>query len=94
MMWWGDGDWSIGSWLVMSLMMLTFWGLLAGLIVALVRGRSQPRDTSGAHHQSSHRPEDVLADRFARGEIDEEEFTRRRSVLHATHDSSHPTGTA
>jgi putative membrane protein len=83
MMWWGHGHWSVGDWLAMSLMLLAFWGLLVVLVVSLVR-----RPAGVAKDPSPERPatgsaDDVLAERFARGEINEDEFTRRRALLHA-----------
>jgi putative membrane protein len=77
-----DGSWGIGGWLAMSLMMVVFWGGLIALVVFLVRGV----DRSG---QSPMMPppdrdaDQLLAERYARGEIDEDEFTRRREVLRA-----------
>jgi len=75
MMWWPDhGGWGWGGWLAMTLTMLAFWGLVAWVVVSLVRqpgGRREPgRDT-----------EEILAERFARGEIDEDEFRQRRAAL-------------
>jgi len=63
-----------GGWLVMTLTMVVFWGGLATVIVLLLRRPvASPReDTSAA----------ILAERFARGEIDETEYERRRQVLH------------
>lgn len=71
MMYWGNGDWNWAAWLAMTVSMVLFWGLVAWLVVSVVR---QPGDT----HPS---PEAVLGDRFARGEIDEEEYRRRRDAL-------------
>jgi putative membrane protein len=78
MMWWDHG-WGWGDWLGMSLMMLVFWGVVIGLIVTLVRNRS----TSDAA-VSPRQAEDVLAERFARGEIDEAEYQDRLRVLRGT----------
>jgi putative membrane protein len=61
----------------MSLMMLVFWGAIIALIVWLVRSWSAKQDTT----PPSARPEDVLAERFARGEIDEAEYQDRLRVL-------------
>ena len=49
--------------------------LIVAAIVALVR------HFSAAKHEGAASAERVLADRFARGEIDEEEFLRRRTAL-------------
>ena len=65
----------------MSVGMLLFWGLVIGGVVLLVRraGRADPADVQSP---VSPTPEEVLAGRFARGEIDEREYTGRRSMLH------------
>ncbi len=74
MYWWPDGGWGWAAWLTMTLTMLAFWGLLAWVVVALARRPSgQPTSRPTA--------EEVLAERFARGEIDEEEYRRRREML-------------
>lgn len=78
-----DANWGAAEWVAMSLMMLLFWGLLIGLVVWAVRslragGESiQPRDAGG-------RADEILAERYARGDIDEVEFQRRRGLLHAS----------
>jgi putative membrane protein len=84
-MMWNDGSWGASSWLLMSLMMLIFWGGLAVLVVWLVRGsRSNSTRPTGEQTATTARADEVLAERFARGEIDEAEFTRSRDVLHST----------
>ncbi len=76
MMWW-NGDWSWWGWLWMVLI----WGLVIWGIVFLVRRLSPPStpESDGRAHRAT--PEEILAERFARGEIDAEEFTRRSEVL-------------
>lgn len=85
-MMWNHGDWGswgAGGWLAMSLMMLLFWGLLALLAIWLVRTlRDRPPRAGGDEPRSPiARADEVLAERFARGEIDADEYTRRRQVL-------------
>jgi putative membrane protein len=79
MMYWGDG---MGGWgmVLMTVSSVLFWGLIIAGIVALVRyaGRSTPQGGSATETAT---PEQVLAERYARGEIDEEEYTRRLEVL-------------
>lgn len=87
MMWSNHGAWGASEWLSMSLMMLLFWGLVVALVVWLVR--SARASTTGT---AADRPEDVLADRFARGEIDDEEFRRRRELLHSVSGGPSSTG--
>jgi putative membrane protein len=86
-MMWGY-DWGWGAWLAMSVMMVLFWGLVIAGIVVLVRYLTSSRQgggpasgggpTSGRGREDA---EEILAQRFARGEIDEEEYTRRRELL-------------
>ena len=85
MMFGWDHGWGAGQWLAMSLMMLVFWGALISLVVWLVRSaRPEPRShTTPPSTPPSAHAEEVLSDRFARGEIDDEEFTRRRELLHS-----------
>jgi putative membrane protein len=73
---WQDG-WGAGNWLVMSVMMLLFWGLIIGFVVWLVRGRL------GASQPDVNRARQILDERFARGEIDAEEYRQRRDHLTA-----------
>ena len=82
MMWWNNGvGW--GSWVVMTLAMVAFWGLVVIGIVALFRdGRRGDRLEHSRHGRS---PEQILDERFARGEIDLDEYQARRSVLHSAH---------
>jgi putative membrane protein len=54
---------------------IAFWILLVALIVLLVRGI---RTTEPASGQSAVR---VLEERYARGEITQEDFLERRAVL-------------
>jgi len=72
MMWWWHGDWGWWGWLGMSVTMLAFWGLFAWAIVAFFRSTGETRHSS---------PEALLAERFAKGEIDEAEYDRRLGVL-------------
>jgi len=74
-MWdWGNG-W---GWLWGFLMMIVFWGGFAVLVVWLIRDR----DRSSARDRSE-QPDAraILEERFARGEISEEEFHDRMRVL-------------
>jgi putative membrane protein len=60
----------------MMLMMLVFWGVMvAGIIVAIRWLASQTRAPR------SDRARDVLRERYARGEIDRDEFEARKRDL-------------
>jgi len=66
----GFGGWWMGAG---SLVFLT---LVVIAVVLLVRQHDNP------HESGPGRAEDILADRFAHGEIDEDEYRRRRAALH------------
>jgi putative membrane protein len=74
MMWWG---W--GGWIGMSLSMLVFWGAVIWLIVWLAGARSKTDAPA-----PSRRAEDVLAEWFARGDIDDTQYQDRLRVLQGT----------
>lgn len=77
MYWYGNG---MGGWgyVLMALSTLVFWALIIGAIVALVRHLGDVRPAGQAPTTG---PEGILAERFARGEIDEEEYRRRIAVV-------------
>lgn len=81
--WYGGGEGASWlGWLGMGLMMLTFWGLLAAAIVWVVRSTGASR--VGGHSQiraAGPDPLQILDERFARGEVSEEEYERRRALL-------------
>lgn len=61
-----------------GLMMVFFWALIIALIFLAVRGFSNRSDTGTGQSAT-----DVLRERYARGEIDEDEFERRLAKLEA-----------
>jgi putative membrane protein len=79
MYWWGDrmNGW---GWVGMSLTSLLFLGLVIAGIVAVVR----LAEARAADRPSAPTPRGLLADRFARGEIDEAEYRHRVDVLNET----------
>ncbi|MEU8693926.1 SHOCT domain-containing protein [Streptomyces sp. NPDC048665] len=90
MMWYDGGwGWGWGGWIVMTVFMVLFWAVVLVGLLALVRHLAGSR-----HHQQpgsppppgeggwqERRAENLLAERFARGEIDEDEYKRRLAVL-------------
>ena len=76
--WYGDGPGWAG-WVVMTLMMLMFWGLLVFGGVAIWRSvnRDDHRSREGRRDADQ-----LLDERFARGEIDEDDYAKRRELLH------------
>lgn len=77
---WYGNDWGIGGWIAMTLVMLLFWGGLITMVVLLVR-RSRGSEGTSSLHPSHHDAERILNERFARGDIDEDEYTSRRTAL-------------
>jgi hypothetical protein len=73
---WDDAEW--WGWLPMSLSMIAIWGLLIWGIIRLAGDRWPRRP---------HRPAALrtLDERLARGEIDVEEYRRRRALLEDEH---------
>jgi putative membrane protein len=76
MMGWYVGDYMSGwGWVGMTLSSILFVGLLVLGGLLLVRAtRQQERPTPSS-------PERLLAERYARGDIDEEEYRRRLATL-------------
>lgn len=73
MMWWYDGG---GSPLMLSIMVL-FWVLLLGALYVAVRELPARRESDGSRTSARR----LLDERLARGEIDEEDYVRRRDLL-------------
>jgi putative membrane protein len=76
MFWYGPGMTGSG-YALMTIGMVLFWALVIFGVVALIRfftRADQPPTTRST-------PEQLLADRFARGEIDEQEYHHRLDVL-------------
>lgn len=80
-MMWRYGDHMSGwGWGVMGVSMLLFWAAVITALVLLVRSVSQGRGRDRDEARMS--PEQVLAHRFARGEINLEEYHARLEALH------------
>src|SRR5262245_34055803 len=80
MYWYGDhmNGWGYA---LMTLSMIIFWVLIIVGIVALVRYLSRSGQPSGVPPAGRPTPDQVLAERFARGEIDEDEYRQRLDTL-------------
>jgi len=80
----GGNHW--GLWVLMIVAMVVFWGALAWIIVTLIRHRANPAGPTPLAPGSSSVPPSsdalrLLNERLARGDIDEDEYTRRRSLI-------------
>ncbi|WP_327347450.1 SHOCT domain-containing protein [Streptomyces europaeiscabiei] len=81
MMFWYDHDVSGWGWFGMSVGMVLFWALIITALVLVFRAANQPHEHT--HTPATPTPQQILEERFARGEIDEEEYRRRVDALHA-----------
>lgn len=86
MMHWDASGFGWVGWLVMSLLMLLFWALLIVGGIAVVRGMRKDEPPSREMRRSDD-AERLLDERFARGEIDEQDYLHRRELLHTGHSS-------
>ncbi|QBJ96016.1 SHOCT domain-containing protein [Rhodococcus sp. ABRD24] len=82
MMWWNDGmgygmGW--GGWALMILVMVLFWTLVVVGVMALFRTMREDRRTPPDPKRPS--GQQILDERFARGEIDAEEYRIRTDQL-------------
>lgn len=71
----GTGGW---GWLVMAVLMVAFWGGVVWIVTSGLRHGFKPSPVAQAPG-----PEDILHDRFARGEIEVEEYHHRLDVIRA-----------
>jgi putative membrane protein len=79
---WHDGGWGPGRWIAMGLMLLAFWGLIAALVVYVVRNLGhRPADRADAAARPPDEAMRILDERFARGEIESDEYNQRRDLL-------------
>lgn len=80
MMWSNGMGW---GWLFMVLATVSFWALVALAVVALFRGARS--DTTPRGRSEGQDASQVLDQRFARGEIDADEYRARKDVLRSAH---------
>lgn len=73
----GDGGGHWWAWLIGAVVLL----VLVGLVVFAVVRMTAASGTTVSKPSERRSAEDLLAERFARGEIDEEEYRRRRDAL-------------
>lgn len=83
MMFWYDHDVSAWGWFAMSIGMILFWALIITAVVLLFRALNQHPEHTHSHTPLAPAPEDILRERLARGEIEEEDYRRRLNALHA-----------
>jgi putative membrane protein len=74
---WDGGGWGWGAWVFMALVMVVFWGGLIAALVTVLRHRSPETGFTSPPGDALH----ILEERFARGEIDIDDFQQRRAML-------------
>jgi putative membrane protein len=82
MMMWHRGDWLWGGSIVLTLAMVVFGALLISAVVLAVRYLLSSQGSRAAPGAGPSRAESLLAERFARGEIDDDEYQRKLRLLH------------
>jgi Zn-dependent protease with chaperone function/uncharacterized membrane protein len=83
MMMMDDGHWGWGGWLLTTTTTVVFWALVITAVVLLARyllSLSQ-RPTGTRRTAGAGNAEQVLAERYARGDIDDDEYQRRLGLL-------------
>lgn len=86
MMWFGNGSWGGGWWWLGGgvFMVVCMW-MMVRMMSHGAHGHYGADNNGFAsghpHERATGRSEEILADRFARGEIDVEEYERRLAVL-------------
>lgn len=77
------GGWMWGNgWVWMGVGMVLFWVAVATAVVFAIRYLlDSGRASGGSPRYDLPRPEDVLSERFAQGEIDEDEYRQRVALL-------------
>lgn len=85
MMFWYDHDMGWWGYAGMGIGMVLFWALIVVGIIALVRfSFGAATANPPAAQPTNHAPEQILANRFAHGEIDENEYHQRLAILRGT----------
>jgi len=74
-----DGGWH--GWFFGPIMMFVFFAIAVAIVVLLVRWLTGGAQSKVPPNPPGKSPMDILKERFARGEIDKEEFEERRRVL-------------
>ena len=77
MMWYSNGDTGWGGWSLMATSMVIFWGLIIWGVWSVLH-IAPAGERAGSRRQT---PEEVLAHRFAAGEIDVDAYRRGLEVL-------------
>ena len=75
---WDGAGFGSGGWGGMGVGMVLFWGVVIALIVLAVRSMG-----GGAAKEGDQTPLQILKERYARGEIGQDEFEQKKRDLQA-----------
>lgn len=78
-MWHGNFGW--GGWAMMLITMAVFWAVIISIVVLVIRYLARDRKLPRQEGKTSRSAEELLAQRYARGELDDDEYRRRVTVL-------------
>ena len=84
---WHDGGWGGGGWVLMVVLMVLFWSTIVAVAVMFfrhLRGGYGPTTPYPPVPPGTPGPDQalrILEERFARGEIDADEFSKRRDLI-------------
>ena len=74
--------WGWGGWILMgTVLVLLSAAVITAVVLAVQYLAGSDAQRNRANSVASSRPEDALAQQFARGDIDEDEFRRRMTLL-------------
>ena len=76
------GDWMWGGSILLTLTMVAFWALLITAVVFAVRYLISLQGSGSPPVAGPSRAESLLAERYARGEIDDDEYQHKLTLLH------------
>lgn len=74
-------DWGWGHMMFGGVMMIIFWGGIILLLVLLFRWFGTGRSSNAFGESGRLTPLDLLKERYAKGEIDKNEYEERKKVL-------------
>ncbi|BBX84253.1 hypothetical protein MAUB_63570 (plasmid) [Mycolicibacterium aubagnense] len=75
------GGWGWGGWILTAVVAVLFFAVLITAIVAAVRYLSGTHHGAAGAAPGARTAEDMLAERLARGEIDDTEYRQRMTAL-------------
>ncbi len=81
MMFWYGNDTNGWGYALMAISMIAFWGLVVAAVFYLI--------PSSRRNSNRPTPKQILAERFARGEITEEDYRRHWDTVHLDPPSLH-----